>query len=93
MSHKKNAHEISCLIFLLLFLSMPVFTQKSNNRDLWKSNQAKMLFYEKEWKYLPELPESRQLVAKYDVRARGSHSKDSLFALTLSAVLFIIPQL
>lgn len=35
-------------------LSPPVFTQTSSNRDLWKSNQAKMLNYGKEWKYLPE---------------------------------------
>jgi len=25
--------------------------------ELWKSNQAKMLNYGKEWKYLPEWPE------------------------------------
>lgn len=35
-------------------LSLPVFTQTSSSRDLWKSNQAKMLNYGKEWKYLPE---------------------------------------
>jgi len=41
----------------LLLLSLPACFY-TDIRDLWKSNQAKMLNYGKEWKYLPEWPKT-----------------------------------
>ncbi|KAL7378002.1 hypothetical protein ABVT39_007271 [Epinephelus coioides] len=73
---------------------MPSYSKDktSSSTDLWKSNQAKMLNYGKEWKYLPEWPEDRQSVAKYDVRERNSPSRYSPLSLPLSGFssLFII---